>query len=72
MLCLTTLLCEQHYQTFCDRFAEWPVRIAELSRFKTAKESALAMKKLSEGKLDIIIGTHKLRSRDEFQTASGW
>ena len=64
VLCPTTLLCEQHYQTFCDRFAEWPVRIAELSRFKTARESAQAMKELSEGKLDIIIGTHKLLSRE--------
>jgi len=64
VLCPTTLLCEQHYQTFCDRFAEWPVRIAELSRFKTARESAQAMKELSEGKLDIIIGTHKLLSKE--------
>ncbi|MDQ5941205.1 MAG: hypothetical protein QG572_18, partial [Pseudomonadota bacterium] len=64
VLCPTTLLCEQHYQTFCDRFAEWPVRIAEISRFKTAKESTQAMKELAEGKLDIIIGTHKLLSRE--------
>ncbi len=64
VLCPTTLLCEQHYQTFCDRFADWPIRIAELSRFKTAKESAQAMKELSEGKLDIIIGTHKLLSKE--------
>jgi len=64
VLCPTTLLCEQHYQTFCDRFAEWPVRIAELSRFKTAKESAQAMKELAEGKLDIVIGTHKLLSKE--------
>ncbi len=64
VLCPTTLLCEQHYQTFCDRFAEWPVRIAELSRFKTAKESTQAMKELAEGKLDIIIGTHKLLSKE--------
>ncbi|MBW7903344.1 MAG: transcription-repair coupling factor [Rhodocyclaceae bacterium] len=64
VLCPTTLLCEQHYQTFCDRFADWPVRIAELSRFRTAKESAQAMKELAEGKLDIVIGTHKLLSRE--------
>jgi transcription-repair coupling factor (superfamily II helicase) len=64
VLCPTTLLCEQHYQTFCDRFADWPVRIAELSRFKTAKESTQAMKELAEGKLDIIIGTHKLLSKE--------
>ncbi len=64
VLCPTTLLCEQHYLTFCDRFAEWPVRIAEISRFKTAKESTQAMKELAEGKLDIIIGTHKLLSKE--------
>ena len=64
VLCPTTLLCEQHFQTFSDRFAEWPIRIAELSRFKTARESTQAMKELAEGKLDIIIGTHKLLSKE--------
>ncbi|HRE19246.1 MAG TPA: transcription-repair coupling factor, partial [Rhodocyclaceae bacterium] len=64
VLCPTTLLCEQHYQTFKDRFADWPVKIAELSRFNTAKESAQAMQELAEGKIDIIIGTHKLIGKD--------
>ena len=64
VLCPTTLLCEQHYQTFRDRFADWPVQIAELSRFRTAKESALAIKDLAAGKIDIVIGTHKLISKD--------
>ena len=64
VLCPTTLLCEQHYQTFVDRFADWPVKVAEISRFKTAKESAQALKELSEGKIDIIIGTHKLIGKD--------
>jgi len=64
VLCPTTLLCEQHYQTFADRFADWPVRIAEISRFKTAKESAQALKDLAEGKIDIIIGTHKLIGKE--------
>ncbi len=68
VLCPTTLLCEQHYQTFCDRFAqvgnEWPVRIAELSRFKTGKEAAQAIKELADGRLDIVIGTHKLLQKD--------
>ncbi len=64
VLCPTTLLCEQHYQTFVDRFADWPVKIAELSRFKTAKESAQALKELAEGKIDVIIGTHKLIGKD--------
>ncbi len=64
VLCPTTLLCEQHYQTFCDRFADWPVRIAELSRFKTAKESAQVLKDLAEGKIDVVIGTHKLIGKE--------
>lgn len=64
VLCPTTLLCEQHYQTFVDRFADWPVKIAEISRFKTAKESAQALQDLAEGKIDIIIGTHKLIGKD--------
>ncbi len=64
VLCPTTLLCEQHYQTFADRFADWPVKVAEISRFKTAKETALALKELEEGKIDIIIGTHKLIAKD--------
>ena len=64
VLCPTTLLCEQHYQTFVDRFADWPVKVAEISRFKTAKESAQALQELAEGKIDIIIGTHKLIGKD--------
>ena len=56
----TTLLAEQHFQNFSNRFADWPVRIAELSRFRSAKEQTQALKDMSEGKLDIIIGTHKL------------
>ncbi len=56
----TTLLAEQHFQNFSTRFADWPVRIAELSRFRSAKEQALALKDMEDGKLDIIIGTHKL------------
>jgi transcription-repair coupling factor (superfamily II helicase) len=64
ILCPTTLLCEQHFQTFNDRFADWPVRIAELSRFKTNAEVAQALRELAEGKLDIVIGTHKLLQKD--------
>ncbi len=64
VLCPTTLLCEQHYQTFKDRFADWPVTITELSRFKTAKESSQAIKQLGEGKIDIVIGTHKLIGKE--------
>jgi transcription-repair coupling factor (superfamily II helicase) len=64
VLCPTTLLCEQHFQTFSDRFADWPVKIVELSRFRSAKEIAQALKELAEGKVDIVIGTHKLLQKD--------
>ncbi|MCX7628187.1 MAG: transcription-repair coupling factor [Methylophilaceae bacterium] len=60
----TTLLAEQHYQTFCDRFAAWPVKIAELSRFRTPKEQAEVLKGLASGKVDIVIGTHRLIQKD--------
>jgi transcription-repair coupling factor (superfamily II helicase) len=63
ILCPTTLLAEQHYQTFTDRFADWPVRIAELSRFRTAKESSVIARQLHSGEVDIVIGTHKLISK---------
>ncbi|HLX81059.1 MAG TPA: transcription-repair coupling factor [Burkholderiales bacterium] len=64
LLCPTTLLVEQHFQTFSDRFADWPVKIGELSRFRTGKESAEVLKKLACGDIDIAIGTHKLLSRE--------
>ena len=64
ILAPTTLLAEQHANTFADRFADWPVRIAELSRFRTAKQSAQAIKGLADGSVDIVIGTHKLLSKD--------
>jgi transcription-repair coupling factor (superfamily II helicase) len=60
----TTLLAEQHYQNFSDRFAEWPIKVAEISRFRTAKEQAEALKGLTDGNIDIIIGTHRLISKD--------
>ncbi len=60
----TTLLAEQHYQNFSDRFGliaeQWPVKIAELSRFRSAREQSEALKSLEQGTTDIIIGTHKL------------
>jgi transcription-repair coupling factor (superfamily II helicase) len=56
----TTLLAEQHFQNFSDRFADLPVKIAELSRFRSAKEQTQALQDMENGKLDIIIGTHKL------------
>src|SRR5688500_5277559 len=60
VLCPTTLLAEQHLQTFSDRFADWPVRIAELSRFRSGKETQEILKGISSGDVDIVIGTHKL------------
>jgi transcription-repair coupling factor (superfamily II helicase) len=60
----TTLLAEQHLQTFSDRFADWPVRIAELSRFRSAKEQAAALAGLASGQVDIVIGTHRLVQPD--------
>jgi transcription-repair coupling factor (superfamily II helicase) len=64
ILAPTTLLAEQHFQTFSDRFANWPVRIAELSRFRSTKEIKAAIEGLHAGTIDIVIGTHKLLSGD--------
>jgi transcription-repair coupling factor (superfamily II helicase) len=60
----TTLLADQHFQNFSNRFADWPIKIAELSRFRSAKEVTQALKDLADGKLDIVIGTHKLIQKD--------
>jgi transcription-repair coupling factor (superfamily II helicase) len=62
ILAPTTLLAEQHYQTLVDRFAKWPVKVAEMSRFRSAKEITAAAKGLAEGTVDIVVGTHKLLS----------
>ena len=56
----TTLLAQQHYETFKDRFADWPVTVEVLSRFRTGKEQTAALKQIAEGKVDIVVGTHKL------------
>jgi transcription-repair coupling factor (superfamily II helicase) len=64
VLCPTTLLAEQHFQTFSDRFADFPVRIAELSRFRSPREVAAALEGLKTGRIDIVIGTHKLLQKD--------
>jgi transcription-repair coupling factor (superfamily II helicase) len=60
VLCPTTLLAEQHAQTFRDRFADWPIRIVELSRFRSPKEVTEAVAGINAGTIDIVIGTHKL------------
>ena len=64
ILAPTTLLAEQHVATWKDRFADWPVRIVELSRFKTTKEINAALDAIAKGEADIIIGTHKLLSKE--------
>jgi transcription-repair coupling factor (superfamily II helicase) len=56
----TTLLAQQHHESFRDRFANWPVNIEVLSRFKTAKEQNAIVKEVESGQIDILIGTHKL------------
>ena len=58
----TTLLAEQHFQTLSDRFSKWPVKVAEMSRFRSAKEITAAAKGLADGSVDIVVGTHKLLS----------
>ncbi len=60
----TTLLAQQHYNSFRDRFADWPVKVEVMSRFKSAKEIQAAVNELAEGKVDILIGTHKLLQDD--------
>ncbi len=59
----TTLLAQQHYENFADRFADWPVKIASLSRFSSAKEVNATLKGLANGTLDIVVGTHKILSQ---------
>ncbi|MCC8366545.1 transcription-repair coupling factor [Xenorhabdus sp. PB61.4] len=60
----TTLLAQQHYDNFRDRFANWPVHIEVMSRFRSAKEQQQVIDMAAEGKVDIIIGTHKLLQSD--------
>jgi transcription-repair coupling factor (superfamily II helicase) len=64
LLVPTTLLAEQHFNNFRDRFARWPIRIEELSRFRSRKEVAATLTALAEGKVDMVIGTHKLLQPD--------
>jgi transcription-repair coupling factor (superfamily II helicase) len=56
----TTLLAKQHHRSFVDRFVDYPVEIAALSRFQTPKEQKIIIEKLSTGNIDIVIGTHKI------------
>jgi transcription-repair coupling factor (superfamily II helicase) len=58
----TTLLAEQHFRTLSDRFSKWPVKVAEVSRFRSGKEITAAVKGIADGTVDIVVGTHKLLS----------
>jgi transcription-repair coupling factor (superfamily II helicase) len=60
----TTLLAQQHYQNFRDRFADWPIRVEVTSRFVTPKQQKVIADELADGKVDIVIGTHKLLSKE--------
>ncbi|MCX2794455.1 transcription-repair coupling factor [Microbulbifer thermotolerans] len=64
MLVPTTLLAQQHFQSFQDRFADWPVTVEVLSRFRSGKEIDNVKEKVADGKVDILVGTHKLLSSD--------
>ncbi len=64
LLAPTTLLAQQHFESFKDRFADWPITIEVLSRFRTQKEVGEVQKRLADGKVDIIVGTHKLLSKE--------
>jgi transcription-repair coupling factor (superfamily II helicase) len=64
ILCPTTLLAEQHAHTFTDRFADWPVKVVEMSRFRSPKEIKAAIEGIAKGTVDIVIGTHKVLSKD--------
>jgi len=64
VLCPTTILTQQHFTTFSDRFAAFPVHVEVLSRFRTKAQQETALKGFNEGTVDILIGTHRLLSRD--------
>ncbi|MDR2013744.1 MAG: transcription-repair coupling factor [Rhodanobacter sp.] len=64
VLAPTTLLVQQHYQNFRDRYADWPIRVDMLSRFKSKKEIAQALDRIADGRIDVMIGTHKLLQND--------
>lgn len=64
LLVPTTLLAQQHYQNFQDRFADWPIEVHMLSRFRTGKEQKNVLERMASGQADIVIGTHKLLQDD--------
>lgn len=64
VLAPTTVLVMQHFNTFCERMKKYPIRVAEISRFKTKKEQTQIIKQLKSGEIDVIIGTHRLLGQD--------
>ncbi len=64
ILAPTTLLAQQHYESLKDRFADWPITVEVLSRFRTTKEVNSVVERIADGKVDIVVGTHKLLSPD--------
>jgi len=68
----TTVLAEQHERTFRGRFADYPFRVASLSRFKTAKEIGETLEQVRKGQVDIVVGTHRLLSKDVRFADWGW
>lgn len=60
----TTILAQQHFETFSDRYREFPVRVDFLSRFKTAQQQKKTIERLASGEIDVLIGTHRLLSKD--------
>ncbi|MBX7258537.1 MAG: transcription-repair coupling factor [Candidatus Hydrogenedentes bacterium] len=60
----TTVLAEQHYTTLCERFADFPVKVEMLSRFRTTQEQKVTVERLKSGECDVVVGTHRLVSKD--------
>jgi transcription-repair coupling factor (superfamily II helicase) len=71
MLAPTTILAEQHYNTFRERYRDFPVRVEMVSRFRSRSEIAQVLQDFSEGKVDVLIGTHRVLSRDVFPKELG-
>ena len=64
ILAPTTILTEQHFESFSDRFSNYPVKLAMISRFVAAKEQKKSLTALSEGEIDVMIGTHRILQKD--------
>lgn len=64
ILCPTTILAHQHFETMKKRFADYPIECAELSRFLSPKEAEKVLRGLASGKIDVVVGTHRLLSKD--------